>query len=99
VFIRLLCLVFIRPCGWLVLLSRPAASKDIKLLVVRPRSPYCTAPSSGHGQTGPTAVLATLIRRHPNTSIVGLHLCGVLDGLASDAYSAFPRGWPQLPHR
>jgi hypothetical protein len=99
VFIRLLCLVFIRPCGWLVLLSRPAASKDIKLLVVRPRSPYCTAPSSGHGQTGPTAVLATLIRRRPNTSIVGLHLCGVLDGLASDAYSAFPRGWPQLPHR
>jgi len=35
VFIRLLCLVFIRLCGWLVLLSRPAASRDIELLVLR----------------------------------------------------------------
>ncbi|HUY48825.1 MAG TPA: hypothetical protein VMV92_24435 [Streptosporangiaceae bacterium] len=34
-FIRLLYLVFIRLCGWLVLLSRPAASKDIELLVLR----------------------------------------------------------------
>jgi putative transposase len=33
--LRLLCLVFARLCGWLVLPGRPAASKDIELLVLR----------------------------------------------------------------
>ncbi len=33
--LRLLCLIFIRLCGWLVLLGRSTASKDIELLVLR----------------------------------------------------------------
>jgi putative transposase len=33
--IRLLYLIFIRLCGWLILLSRSTASKDIELLVLR----------------------------------------------------------------
>jgi len=33
--IRLLDLIFVRLCGWLVLLGRPSACKDAKLLVLR----------------------------------------------------------------
>ena len=32
---RLLCLIFVRLCGWLVLLGRSSASKDAELLVLR----------------------------------------------------------------
>ncbi len=33
--LRLPCLIFVRLCGWLVLLGRSAASKDVELLVLR----------------------------------------------------------------
>jgi hypothetical protein len=33
--IRLLDLIFVRLCGWLVLLGRPSACKDAQLLVLR----------------------------------------------------------------
>ena len=33
--LRLLCLIFVRLCGWLVLPGRSTASRDIELLVLR----------------------------------------------------------------
>ena len=64
--VRLLYLIFARVCGWLVLLGRSSASKDIELLVLRhevallrrtqPRPPRDWADR---------AVLAALIRRLP----------------------------------
>lgn len=33
--VRLLYLIFVRVCGWLILLGRPSASKDAELLVLR----------------------------------------------------------------
>ncbi|MEX5711059.1 hypothetical protein AB1484_22830 [Parafrankia sp. FMc6] len=33
--VRLLYLIFVRVCGWLVLLGRSSAAKDLELLVLR----------------------------------------------------------------
>jgi len=64
--VRLLYLIFARVCGWLVLLGRSSASKDIELLVLRHEVavPRRTQPKPRWDRAD-RAVLAALIRLLP----------------------------------
>jgi hypothetical protein len=64
--LRLLCLIFVRLCGWLVLPGRSPASKDAELLVLRHEVavPRRAHPRPRLGWAG-RAILATLIRLLP----------------------------------
>ena len=53
--LRLLYLIFVQVCGWLILLGRSSASRTPRCSYCGTRSPCYAALILGHGSSGPTA--------------------------------------------